>query len=173
MKKYNCINLTTKEKTLCEKVEIDGFEYYIDRSRFISKNTIMYNSLFNCIVEAGNDTLVNYDSVDGNYCALVICTTNQNIDLPKVVDMVEELAEKRYTQITPSQRTAYKLGYNQSQSTHPFSEEDMVEFAEWLLKLYITSRGEGNYVDDKGIIVRINDLFKRFKDQQIKTVYYK
>ena len=161
MKQYKLINLTTKEETLCKKVEKDGFDYYVNDE--VIRDGDVYIRI---------DTGLLFSTLKGNnpyilerYCKRVICSTNPNIDLPKVVDVVEELAEKRYTQITPSQRTAYKLGYNQSQSTHPFSDEDMIEFGDWKESKV---RSGGVYVE-----MTTKELLQLFKDQQIKTVYYK
>ena len=44
--------------------------------------------------------------------------------LMKTKEEIEQLAEKHYTQITLSQRTAFKLGYNQCQ-------EDMAKDVEY------------------------------------------
>jgi hypothetical protein len=55
----------------------------------------------------------------------------------------------------------FKAGYNKSQETHPFSEEDMVEFAVFYQK------HQGRSLEYWG-----KDLFKIWKEQQPKIVYY-
>ena len=47
----------------------------------------------------------------------------------KTREEIEELAEKHYTQITLSQRTAFKLGYTQCQedmADKKYTEEDLI-----------------------------------------------
>ena len=69
-----------------------------------------------------------------------MATTNPSIDIPKVVDKVAELAEEITTYEHfcdssldyASHYKGVKIGYNKSQETHPFSEDDMIEF----LKFY-------------------------------------
>ena len=52
----------------------------------------------------------------------------------------------------------WKNGYNKSQETNPFSEDDMIKFLEWY----------------KNHLVQYptKELLQIWKDQQIKTVYY-
>jgi hypothetical protein len=40
---------------------------------------------------------------------------------------------------------------------------DSIQFGTWLLSLDITSRGEGLYIDDKGNLLTVKDLFEQFK----------
>jgi len=40
---------------------------------------------------------------------------------------------------------------------------DSIQFGTWLLLQDITSRGEGVYVDDKGDLLTVKDLFEQFK----------
>ena len=40
---------------------------------------------------------------------------------------------------------------------------DSIQFGTWLLSQDITSRGEGVYVDDKGNLLTVEDLFEQFK----------
>ena len=42
---------------------------------------------------------------------------------------------------------------------------ESIEFASWLLQQDITSRGEGKYVNDRGEIVTVSDLYKKFKNR--------
>jgi hypothetical protein len=41
--------------------------------------------------------------------------------------------------------------------------DDSIQFGTWLLSQDITSRGEGVYVDDKGNLLTVKDLFEQFK----------
>jgi len=43
------------------------------------------------------------------------------------------------------------------------SYNDFIHFGKWLLKQDITSRGEGVYINDKGELLTVEDLFEEFK----------
>jgi len=114
-----------------------------------------------------------------------------NLDIPKAIDEVDKIAEEwflinGYNQfdyihshrvpdcITTSK--LFKTGYNKSQETHPFSEEDMIEFAEFVAKypdknknykkemLHAKSKYDG--------AERTIDLLQIWKEQKPKIVYY-
>jgi hypothetical protein len=113
----------------------------------------------------------------------IIACNNPNIDIPKVVDKVEQLAHKYFAeerfnweQENPNGLKSpqslvehynktftplFKAGYNKSQETHPFSEEDMIKFAVFYQK------HQGRSLEYWG-----KDLFKIWKEQQPKIVYY-
>ena len=58
----------------------------------------------------------------------------------KTQEEIEQLAEKHYTQITLSQRTAFKLGYTQCQedmADKKYTEEDMIGFLDWSLGMEV------------------------------------
>jgi hypothetical protein len=40
---------------------------------------------------------------------------------------------------------------------------DFIQFGKWLLLQDITSRGEGLYVDNKGELLTVEDLFEKYK----------
>lgn len=196
--KYKLINSVTKIETICDKVTIDGFDYYVsneieDRSGKIAyiNNDVYKNQLRIVTTAFGNENLKD--------CKKVIATTNSNIDIPKVVDEVEELSEKfigcKYEDIEDSidqiGYDSFKRGYNKSQETYPFSEEDIIEFAEWLIKRlppqydcdtttnYIPqvmindekqlwTKGHGNRTE----FYTTKELLQLWKEQKHKIVYY-
>lgn len=103
--KYKLINKQTGETHLCDKVEIGEFDYYYDR----------------------------YD------CKKIIATTNPNTDCPKVVDEVENIAYKWFVKANKKDAifglgwvNIFKGGYNKAKETYSNSDEDTIEFAEWL-----------------------------------------
>lgn len=95
----------------------------------------------------------------------IIATNNPNIDIPKVVDEVEKL----FNSIPWSSRHdmdnfSFKDGYNKSQETHPFSEDDLKmaikDFHEMNMA-YLTGKEDDN--------LDINEFIKKWKP---KTIYY-
>lgn len=170
--KYKLINLRSNEEHLCEKVEIDGFEYYV------SNEKIHFGYVWNTILEQIETMFKEktfHDDLKG-----IIATNNPNIDVPKVVDEVDGLADleeaKEYSEVDPFDPCGYsgtdfnlgfQRGYNKSQESCPFSEEDMIEFADWMQQY-----------QDLSCALRINEvestkeLLQLWKKQKTKTVYY-
>lgn len=181
-------NKQTEEEHICDKVTIDGFDYYV------SDGEIKLN-----------------DPIADKYkvwfwrddCSLlgrkkVIATNNPNIDIPKVENEVEELAHTYFAEerfnwekenpngmkspqslIEHYNKTftpIYKAGYNKSQETHPFSEEDMIEFAEFVAKYTDKNKNhKGEVLHAKSKYdgaERTTDLLQLWKEQRPKIVYY-
>lgn len=77
--KYKLINITTKQETLCDKVIIDGFDYYVSDEE-IKDDDWYYWSVTNSIQKAVKDSLGRLPkSTDGS--KKVIATNNSNIDI--------------------------------------------------------------------------------------------
>lgn len=176
--KYRLIDKTTGIETLCVKVTIEGFDYYVSDE----KATEGFYGYIN--FQGGNIKKV------GKYFAddwkKVIATNNPNIDVPKVVDEVEELAHEYFAQerfnweqenpnglkspqplVEQYNKTftpLYKAGYNKSQETHPFSEEDMIDFAEF----YFREEFNSTMQDCKSS----KEILRLWNEQQPKIVYY-
>ena len=155
--KYRLIDKTTGIETLCDKVTIDGFDYYVISTAIGCKYGI---SKLNEVVEIK----IGYDAT---LYKGIICSNNPNIDIPKVVDEVEMLVNKLDTPENLDQYSfdeGFKTGYTKSQETHPFSEEDMIDFAEF----YFREEFNSTMQDCKSS----KELFQLWKEQQPKIVYY-
>lgn len=156
--KYKLISKILEE-TICSKVVIDGFDYYVSITP--DKNYegyyVVYDKLFHTskiMLQSG--------------CKKVIATNNSNIDLPQVIDEVEELAKnytkdgtKHYMEKTNVEQS-FIAGYNKSQETHSFSEDDMIEFGKFRICA----------LDSPYKNLPTEELFKFWKEQKIKTIYY-
>lgn len=166
MNKYKLINTKTKEEHLCDKVTIAGFDYYVSNETVgFTYNKPTYNS----------DGKIGLP--ENRESRKVITTNNPNIDIPKVMNEVEELAynwlydnetENKANQGYPLKPMEYGFikGYNKSQETHPFSEEDMIEFNVWQKSL-LGSKND-NWLVEKSD----KELLQLWKEQQLKIVYY-
>lgn len=135
--KYLVKNRKTGEETLCEKVGVDGFDYYIvnklpnAKDYFITRNNGLGQHNGAGIILFKDDRKV-------------IATTNKSLDLPQVVDEVEELASKAadseecFNNVDGDYSGYYdyiegfQVGYNKAEETYQFTKYDMVEFTDWI-----------------------------------------
>ena len=160
--KYKLISRKTNQETICDKVTIDGFEYYVSDTKIAE---LKPSDRYATIVE-NRRRIVFYTKHIQSKDNVVIATNNPNIDIPKVVDEVERLAKQEHSYNHKSVneisfRLGVEVGYNKSQETHSFSEEDMIEFAVFYQK------HQGRSLEYWG-----KNLFKIWKEQQPKTIYY-
>lgn len=183
--KYTLINSKTGEKTLCEKVTLGGFDYYVseeeikDGDWYVAWETINNIESNHIVQKATNFEPVDMYTWASNYKKVIACT-NPNLEISQVVDVVEIFAEKRYgierNEVPDwkewiSNDDFYKIkgfmeGYNKSQETHLFSEEDIIEFNVWQKSLL------GSKNDNWLITKSDKELLELWKEQQPKKVYY-
>lgn len=156
--KYKLINKQTNEEHVCSKVTIDGFDYYVSEE-FIEEGDFAIN--------LNTKHIKQYDGVKGmdSYWKKVIACNNSNIDISKVVDevdqytMAQEYAIKTKSPNKEAHRRGFVEGYNKSQETYPFSDENMIEFAI-----------SGNY---KGFTKEyMKSIFQLWKEQKPKMLFY-
>lgn len=195
--KYKLINTKTKEEHLCDKVIIDGFEYYVDYSQPIEvgKWYISNQAPRLCVkIKDGKYPYVNLNSKREEIAdfhtwnGVIICCNNPTIDIPQVIDQVEKLAveitDYAYFSDSSIDYASYykgvKTGYNKSQETHSNSDEDMVDFYEWCdtseeaaifwRRNKVDPDMSGNYW--KKIRENREKLLQLWKEQQPKIIYY-
>lgn len=204
MEKYKLINSVTKIETICDKVTIDGFDYYINNDKLIP-NYYVFDPIGNRI------TKIHLVSKKGeNFGAKkVIATNNPNIDIPKVVCNIDLTKLCYYDRRNPDFSIKEEYGYDKeeveatgnfakkdcacdncfygrsqlteqlikSQETHPFSEEDMIEFGQWVSRndwVYLPSRERWVNEDREGLEQKLSSqvLLQIWKEERIKTLYY-
>jgi len=165
--KYKLVNNKTKEEALCDKVTIDWFDYYVSDEKLQIGDYLQRN----------NDLPVLYTEnfwFDfGVPYKKVIACNNPNINIPKEVEEVDVLREtmvnlclEKIKDLTKRffWKAGFKSGYNKSQETHPFSEEDMIDFAEF----YFREEFNSTMQDCKPS----KEILRLWKEQQPKIVYY-
>lgn len=166
--RYKLININSKEEVICEKIVIDGFDYYVIPNSIDCKYGI---SKMNVVLPIQ----IGYDST---MYKGIICTSNPNIDLPQVVDEVISFANEIHQELDYDKGRWYGRieGYNESQETYPFSEKDMIEFAEWCQNQYFYSTVEYKWSTEfkiyDGVLYTTKELLQIWKDQKPKIVYY-
>ena len=206
--KVKVINKNINQQFDCEEVEIDGYKYYIDYFQPIEvgKWYISNQSPRLCVkIKEGKYPYIHLNNKGEEIAdfytwkGVIICSNNPNIDIPKVVDEVEDLdilKSKWYDNQEEDRSEAFVfqysgivddalekgiiIGYNKSQEMFPFTEEDMIEFAEWCQKpcledlrqpnvVYISS---GNFYWYKHKKYTPKELLQLWKERNPKKVYY-
>ena len=189
--KYKLINKNTNEETICDKVTIDGFDYYVIKADIndIKINCAIidsYNYLYK--VKSFNAGIPCDDNGNGNLLnnRKVIATNNPNIGISKVVDKAEIMADEYFKDTsfgTTNIYDSYKKfidGYNKSQETHPFSEKDIIEFYKWVNQPHPEDNRQPLAVYVKNIDMwwynhkkyTTKELLQLWKEQQPKIIYY-
>ena len=177
--KYKLININTKHEVLCEKTTIDGFDYYVSNEEPFPYAYIKHKNEVIKVKGIGEKSGEVFHDKGFNHaheCRKVVATNNPNINAPKVVDEVEELAisyEMSFTDDDGTAKVDFKAGHNKSQETHPFSEEDMIEFAEWIANSKL--HGYSKQLYEAMIRYKVSttkELLQIWKEQQPKVIYY-
>ena len=172
--KYKLINKQTNEEHLCDKVTIDGFDYYVsdeEEQVVLDKNYYEHDNHIP-IYSFTKDTLPKE-----YYLPEVIATNNPNIDIPKVVNKVEKLAKEQWGNVHRTGILGFIDGYNKSQETHPFSEQDMLDFVLWKdeNKFSVISTKEdwvSELLEYSGCVYTTKELLQLWKEQRTKIIYY-
>lgn len=177
MNKYKLVNTATKEEHICEKVVVGGFDYYICNES-AKDDFFVYNSKYNEVFKIQTKKyplakILDFDLWNSIY-KKVIATNNHDRnfkEIPKVIDEVHVLAlknaDKEDWDFQSQEGCGYydhvegfKNGYDESQLTHPFSEENVYDIIDFI------ARNPKTKAMFKG------DILKLWKSEQIKTIYY-
>lgn len=143
MKHYKLINTQTSEEHLCNKITIDGFDYYVGNIAIKFKYGI---SKLNEIVEI----LLGYDAT---LYKGIICTNNPNIDIPKVVDDFKYDYDKLGKSMITDALVAFEKEHGYSLQT---KEERDLTFKE-------TGRG-GDYLYYRNYTVDNNFVYLHYEE---------
>ena len=174
--KYLLINQQTGKETICEKVSIDEFDYYVcaELPSIGDKSILDEENFGPLIITHHIKCEIGYEGKK------IIATNNHYLDIPQVVDedKVIKLAFKHIACTKDSQFDrgvfhGFVAGYHKSQETHPFSEEDMVEFAVWLNDTDGIVKQTKHIDFSKSDKEVAKELLQLWKSQQPKKVYYK
>ena len=213
---YKLINKQTGEEHICQKVVIDGMDYYVsDEKPKLNDAVITAVGNIHYIKEDAKD-FIEYVSKLGKK---VIATNNSNIYIPKIVYEVGDLFKvgnrlKITTLYKLDESTGFQtyegvvvknrdgLSFNsddgkkfklqgtywfgslldqkieliyESQETYPFSEEDMIDFSQWVSKYdWVFMSDKDHWVNDDLSLhpKTTKELLQLWKEQQTKTVYY-
>mgnify|MGYP003553209694 CR=1 FL=1 len=93
--KYKLINKRNKESFICDKITIDGFDYYVNSDNILP-NDFYYSKVMNKInhyIEIRPLTSPNLEDLK------VISTNDSSLSIPKVVDI--DVLSKEYSEENP------------------------------------------------------------------------
>lgn len=171
---YKIINKNTGNEFICDKVTIEGYDYYhllekginSDNGFFIFKSD---NGFFKTLV--GSNIRV---KTPGSYYKL-IATTNPNIECNLITDVLNGIEEAEtflknsndfetegFSEYQNGVFNGFIYGFNKAKEIHQFTKEDMIEFAEWLTKF-------GHFVN--GTTNPFSELLVIWNDQRTKILY--
>ena len=105
--KYKLINKNTNGEHICEKIVIDGFDYYVNDDDIRIGDVVIHidsKSVLKCDgfgESNGCKTLIYKDFSNGRevllkYCKKVITTNNSTFDLPQFLNDIKKLAEEKW-----------------------------------------------------------------------------
>ena len=132
MNKYQLIHIDTLESVMCEKIIIDGNDYYVIKTDDLDMFTYYVDIIENTIEFEGDS-----DEIDVNpNWRKIIATTNPSIKCPQVVDYGLYLAEQEYpfeegysvadkNYSIGELQDSFNLGYQQYSETHSLSDEEV------------------------------------------------
>lgn len=144
--KYKLINKTTNETHVCDKVIIDGFDYYV-------KEDLVKEDEFFLM---GNEIIQNSSLLTDEWCKSkqpkVIASNDLSTNIPKVVTeepyellipFPNELKMRDGREILNWQNgwvDGYLVGYTKSQESHSYSDDDIINLIEWMQCLFSLCR---------------------------------
>ena len=202
--KVKVINKNINQQFDCEEVEIDGYKYYIDYFQPIEvgKWYISNQSPRLCVkIKEGKYPYIHLNNKGEEIAdfytwkGVIICSNNPNIDIPKVVDEVEDLdilKSKWYDNQEEDRSEAFVfqysgivddalekgiiIGYNKSQETYPFSLDDVKEIINLAREQYwdIDNRGFSSNTDgDWSFKYSTEDeIIQKYQETKVLTIFY-
>lgn len=173
---YKLFNNKTKEETLSDKVTIDGFDYYVSDKKPKENDWCIKEQQY---LGKSLNRAISYSDLNSTTAIWkkIIATNNPNIDIPQILeepneDLIHQLAaDLGYRMLPDDLEEGIKAGYKKHQETHSFSEEDMIEFGNWLQDI----KSSIAYNDDTCSRLykkSTKELFQVWKEQHPKIVYY-
>jgi len=179
--KYKLINRKTGEKHICSKETVNGFDFYIGG---VIKDIHELNvwdttvSTFHPFLKFIGTSKYAIESFERGEFLKVIATNDPSKEIPQIVDEIDtHISFMRDSKVDEVNISIWVKGYNHSQYSHPYSDDDMIEFLDWLsMDGYpcIENQNKGLWVfhpqDCKNYTTK--ELLQLWKEQKPKTIYY-
>jgi hypothetical protein len=168
MKEYKLINRKTGEETICTRVAIDRFDYYILGLPKYDEWVLELDTFNIGRVTYLNEGLcrtIQFEKLIYK-CRQVIATNNPSIDIPRVID---ETFTKSFEYFVSRDKCDsdsmihFSKGYNTHAETHTLNDDEVIEFSDYVGFYYANVHNP---------VVPTKELLQLFKEQLTKTIYY-
>ena len=167
--KYKLINRKTGEEHICFKETVNGFDFYIgDVVKDINELNVWdtTDSKFHPFLKSIGSTRFAIDLFEKGCFLKVIATNDPSKEIPQVVDEIyTHVSFLKDCKVDELDISIWVKGYNCSQQSHPYSDDDMIEFASFCFDAVDDSSGK--YVNKTN-----QELLEIWKEERIKTIYY-
>lgn len=168
---YKLINLETNQEFICEKVVVDGYEYYvynnIDRNindYYISQGFVSQN-----VFKWDKSQYKAYPNQKG----VIIATNNSSLDIPQIVDEFESIISSDHPQ-NYREKAGFIKGYNKAKEQYTNTKQDMIEFAEWIKQNATTDQHfKQNWMTIDKRNLTTEQVLELFEQSRPKTIYFK
>lgn len=174
--KYKLINIKTKEETLCEKVTSEGYDYYVNNT---NKVQIASMSVLDFTVATTNPNSDLPKVIEEFNLDKQLGEWKYKLGLKEAKEKADEKFENGYAVNSVTHKISHRFGYVygvkeaekrlvpiiielKSQSTYPFTEQDMIDFGLFCAEFVISDK------EDK----TKKELLDIWKDEQTKIIYY-
>lgn len=162
MNKYKVKNTVTGEETICEKVVVGSHDYYVSKEQALEGDYGYIDFQDGEVKKIGKHFADDWEKV--------IATTNKSLDLPIVIDEVEELAEIdsekcgyfEYENRHHYHIEGFKDGYNKAKETYSFTKDDLINFKQQAPLILEQLNGASD-----------SELFDIWQEQRTKTILVK
>lgn len=175
--KYKLIHIDTNLETICDKVTIGEFDYYVTdelRIGLIIHNNKIYNCTvlndFYCIVYKKDKYAGIFNLKD---CSSIIATNSLQYSIPKIEEesMIESWeyfnSNEKITIVDAG--VHFSKGFFKSKELYPYSKEDMLKFGEWCENL----QKDNKEIRRNTPSITYKELLDIWQQERIITIYYK
>lgn len=143
---HKLINAKTSEVHICDKVVIDGFDYYVSGEIQIASNNPSID-IPKVLDEAYQLAFNFYESIKND--------TGQKAQLPKTDKELRAMED------------GFIAGYKKAQEEHPYNKEDMLDLIQYMHSpAYFFDTIDSSSITDEEILFL-------WKQQKTQTIYFK
>lgn len=172
-KQYKLINLETKEEFICDKVVIEGMDYYVNDDIKSGDVTPYIMCYANNTYEICNTNNGIRESKLGLAKRVIATIIGNSIATPKITDEAYYLSQKASIVDRAKYDLGYMVGFTMAKGKYPFTEDDMIEFAEWLAENASSTLVFSKWLDGELVDRTTKELLDIWQEQRIETIYFK
>jgi hypothetical protein len=164
-RQYKLINLETKEEFICDKVVIEGMDYYSTKGDINFGDYV--TNRFRVWIWEDNSSLLGVRK---------IIATNYNLIDEVDIIFLKDCEIKKCGCNFCIDRLNNIRGYKTAKETYIFTEDDMIEFIEWInesINPFIKNKNKWIQTCGNSTSWTTKQLLDIWKEQRIETIYFK